>query len=193
MPGCPSISRPGTRKLDSATVWSASGNFVAGCARNDGRVAVDHWHFRDGRILGQQAAEGIGDSHRPRRAASGSAASSLGAGFPLLAFGSAAGLILGILATRVLSFHRVPGYAPRSAGVGRRRFWQCCCWACWQHGSRHDAPYRLILCGSYAKSNPLPWHQSPLYFSSRMVNFRPNNGIPRTFPTSSRIRLQYFV
>ena len=44
----------------------------------------------------------------------------LGRAFKLLAVGSVAGLVLGILATRVLAFDRVSGDAARSAGAGRR-------------------------------------------------------------------------
>ena len=44
----------------------------------------------------------------------------LGRPFKLLAFGSAAGLVLGILATPRAGLHRVPGNAARSAGAGWR-------------------------------------------------------------------------
>src|SRR6266568_1716872 len=45
----------------------------------------------------------------------------LGPAFRLLAFGSAAGLMLGMLASRVLSDNRVSGDSARSSGVGRSR------------------------------------------------------------------------
>jgi ABC-type antimicrobial peptide transport system permease subunit len=43
----------------------------------------------------------------------------LGRAFLLLSVGSVAGLLLGILATKVLSYIVVPGVAKRSASVGR--------------------------------------------------------------------------
>ena len=65
----------------------------------------------------------------------------LGRAFKLLAFGSAAGLLLGLLASRVLGLHRVSGNSPRSAGIGRRRSGDGC-WGCWPRGFRRNAPCR---------------------------------------------------
>jgi hypothetical protein len=66
----------------------------------------------------------------------------LGRAFTLLAFGSAAGLLLGILASRVLALI-VYQATPRDPLVLLVRFWRCCSWGCWRHGFRHDARYRL--------------------------------------------------
>src|SRR5208282_4407004 len=52
-----------------SAVWSAYGDVVAGCTGRDGRDAVDNRHLWDGCLLGQQAAAGVGNSRRPRRAA----------------------------------------------------------------------------------------------------------------------------
>jgi len=54
-------------------------------------------------MLGQQEAAGARNSRRPPRTAQGIAAGGMGRAFKLLAFGSATGLVLGILASRVLA------------------------------------------------------------------------------------------
>jgi hypothetical protein len=68
------------------------------------RDAVCDWHLWNGGVLSQQAGEGIGNSYGARRSAQGMLQAALGRAIKLLAFGSAAGLLLGILASRVLAF-----------------------------------------------------------------------------------------
>ncbi len=65
----------------------------------------------------------------------------LGRPFKLLAFGSGAGLVLGILARRVLA-SIVYQATPRDPLV---LSWRWCCWGCWRRGFQHNARCRLIL------------------------------------------------
>src|SRR5260370_40697242 len=62
----------------SSSVCPTYGDAVAGSARHDGRDALHNGHLRNGGVLGQQAAEGIGNSYGPRRAAQGSVTGSVG-------------------------------------------------------------------------------------------------------------------
>src|SRR3954447_19255881 len=64
-------------------VCFAYGDGVARCARRDGRNAVCNWDLWHGCVLGQQAAEGIGNSYGPRSATSGSVAGSVGTGIQI--------------------------------------------------------------------------------------------------------------
>ena len=67
----------------------------------------------------------------------------LGRPLKLLAIGSAAGLLLGILAARVLAFIV---YQPRRAirWSWQALFWPCFCWAFWPHGFQLSARSRSI-------------------------------------------------
>jgi len=87
-----------------SSVCFADGSALAGCVGRDGRNVGCNRRLWNGCVFGQQAAEGIGDSHSARRAAQGSTQGSIGTRRKLLAFGSAVGLLLGILASRVLAF-----------------------------------------------------------------------------------------
>ena len=83
----------------------AYGHDFAGRAGFNGRNAVHHWHLRNGCVCGQQAAK----KELGVRIALGGTQSkevlgaALGRALKLLALGSAAGLILGIPASRVLA------------------------------------------------------------------------------------------
>ena len=68
----------------------------------------------------------------------------LGRPFKLLAFGSAAGLLLGILASRVLA-SIVYQATPRDPLVLAVLFWRWHCWGCWRRGFRRNARCRSIL------------------------------------------------
>ena len=83
---------------------AARGHHGAGRARPHRRNPFHHRHLRHGGVFGVQAAEGTG---HPRGAGSPPPqvlATALGRALRLLAAGSAAGLALGILASRVLSY-----------------------------------------------------------------------------------------
>ncbi len=68
----------------------------------------------------------------------------LGRAFKLLAFGSAAGLFLGILASRVLASSCIR-QRPAIRWYWPVLFWLCRCWGCWLHGFPRDARSRWIL------------------------------------------------
>jgi len=69
----------------------------------------------------------------------------LGRPLKLLAIGSAAGLLLGILAGKVLAYIVYQANPAGPARIGGRLFWRCCCWASWLRGSQHNGHCRLIL------------------------------------------------
>lgn len=54
-------------------VCSANGRGLARCTGRDGSARGNHRHLWDGRVLARQAAQGLGNSDRPRRAAHGRA------------------------------------------------------------------------------------------------------------------------
>jgi ABC-type antimicrobial peptide transport system permease subunit len=68
----------------------------------------------------------------------------LGRPLKLLAIGSAAGLVLGVLASRVLAFI-VYQATPRDPLVLGGWFWPCCCWGWWLGGFQPNALCRSIL------------------------------------------------
>ncbi len=68
----------------------------------------------------------------------------LGRPLKLLAFGSAAGLLLGILAARVLAFI-VYQATPRDPLVLAGVVLECCCWGYWLRGFQRNAHCRSIL------------------------------------------------
>jgi hypothetical protein len=90
--------------IEQCPVSVACGHGLARGARHDGRNALDHRHLWHGCLLRQQASARDRHSHRSGRAAERSIAAALGRAFKLLAVGSAAGLVLGFLATRVLAY-----------------------------------------------------------------------------------------
>ena len=61
--------------------------------------------------------------------------------FKLLAVGSAAGLVLGILASRVLAFI-LSKQLPAIRWCWLVSSWPCRCWDWWPHGFPHDARCR---------------------------------------------------
>ena len=133
------------RGNERSSVCSAYGYGIAGRAGRDGRHAVDHGHFWDGGLLGQQTAAGVGHSYRSRCAAHGSVAGSVGtriqaAGFRL---GSRPGpRNSGKPGARV---HRLSGDASRSAGAGRRCSRDAACLVSLLRGFRRSARCRSIL------------------------------------------------
>ena len=74
------------------------------CSESAGRDALHHRHFWDGRILGQQTFARVGNPVALGAQRKEVLMAALGRAFKLLAIGSAAGLLLGILASRVLAF-----------------------------------------------------------------------------------------
>ena len=106
-PGCRAafLHRNVERRTGHRSVSFAYGDGVAGCAGRDGRDAVDHRHLWNGCVLGQQAAAGNWEFAWPSaRSARKCCRRRWDGAFKLLAFGSAAGLLLGILASRVLAY-----------------------------------------------------------------------------------------
>jgi len=77
-----------------ARCWSSFGIF---------RIRGDHRDLRIGGVFGQPPAEGTRDPHGSRRASRGGLAGRVRMRLQASAFGSAAGLILGFLASRVLA------------------------------------------------------------------------------------------
>ena len=77
-----------------------------GCARNHGGHAVAHGNLRHGRdLLRQQTLARVGDSRGPGSTTQrGIAGGAWDAPLRLLAIGSSVGLLLGILASRVLAY-----------------------------------------------------------------------------------------
>ena len=124
----------------------------AGRAGPDGRDAVDYGDLRHGGVFGQQAAAGVGNSRGPGRAAKGSAAGGVRTRGEIAGFWSAAGLVLGILASRVLAFI-VYQATPRDPLVLAGWCWLCC-WDCWRRGFRRGGRCRLILCAAARGLNP---------------------------------------
>lgn len=108
------------------------------------RDAVDHLHLGMGayslskrlRKLGIRVALGAQRKEVLQAA--------LGGAVKLLAFGSVAGLLFGLMAMRVLAYivYQATPYNPLvSAGV----FWRCVCWDCWPRGFRRGGFCRLIV------------------------------------------------
>src|SRR6516162_10487455 len=120
--------RPRDGSADSTMEPTTGGNFVplahgdniAGCAGHDGCHAVDYRHLRNGGVLGEQAAQGVGNSRGSRRATQGSVAGRAGTCVqtPGDWFGGWIGS--GSACDEGTGFHRVSGDSPRSAGPGRR-------------------------------------------------------------------------
>jgi hypothetical protein len=79
------------------------GHSITGRSWGDGRDAVYNRHLRNGCVFGEQAEAGVGDSDGLGAQRKEVLKAALGRAFKLLAFGSAAGLLLGILASRVLA------------------------------------------------------------------------------------------
>ena len=81
----------------------ANGDHFAGCSGRDRRAAGGDGHLWHGRGFGQQAAARARNSNRARRAAQGSFAGSVGTRIQIVGVCVAAGLLLGILASRALA------------------------------------------------------------------------------------------
>jgi len=101
MPDCRFLSKPGTEDW-TGSVPCAYGDNISG---RSGRTDGGHGHLWHGGAFGQQEPARAGNSHCTRSKEVLQAA--VGRAFKLLAFGSAAGLLLGILASRVRGCHRV--------------------------------------------------------------------------------------
>ena len=102
--GLPFTIKTWNKRTGQRSVCLTRSDGVAGGAGRIGRDAGGNRNLRHGLLLGEQTAAGAGHPHRAGRAAQGSAGGGAGAGFRLLAFGSVAGLLLGMAATKVLSF-----------------------------------------------------------------------------------------
>src|SRR5262249_27662279 len=78
-------------------------------------------HLRNGCVLGQQAAEGAGNSYGPRRPAQGSVTGCAGTGLQVAGIWLGGRIALGNPREPGAGFHRVSGNSTRSAGIG----WSC--------------------------------------------------------------------
>ena len=133
------------------SISGASGYHGAGRAGGDGRHVVDYRHLWDGgvfiskrlRELGIRLALGA-----PRKEVLHAA---LGRPFKLLAIGSAAGLAMGLLATRVLAFI-VYQATPRDPFVLAGVVMAMSLLGLWQRGFRRNARFRSILRSCCAKT-----------------------------------------
>jgi hypothetical protein len=110
-------SNRGAKRMDGALFASRVATMSLGVLGVMGAM-LSHRHLWNGGVLGQQAAAGVGNSYRPRRAAEGSVAGSVGTGTEIagLRFGSR-------IAPRNsgepgAGFHRLSGNSARSAGIG---------------------------------------------------------------------------
>ena len=102
----PSITRDrgDVSKRQASRFFSpANGDHFAGCSGRDGRAAGGDGHLWHGRVFGQQAAARARNSNRSRRAAQGRFAGSVGTRIQIVGVWVAAGLLLGILASRALA------------------------------------------------------------------------------------------
>jgi len=95
--------RPWSTELGGILFPSRNGDSIAGVLGRDGRHAVDYRIFSEWRHTPVTAAAGAGIAS-PWRASAGSVAGGVGRAFKLLAIGSGVGLVLGLLATKVLAF-----------------------------------------------------------------------------------------
>src|SRR5215469_10114118 len=97
------------------------GGALVGRYGSDGRDALDHWDFWHGGIFREQAAARVGNSHGTGRAAQRSLASSISTSIPIACLWLECWTAPGYSCKPRSGFHRVPGDAARSPGVGR-----CC-------------------------------------------------------------------
>src|SRR5260370_32733594 len=116
----------------ASSVCFPYGDAVAGSAWHDGRNLVDHWHFWNGGILGQQEAAGAGNSHGPRSAAHGSVTGSVGTRNQVAGLWFRSRIAPGNPGESRAGFYRVSGNSARSAGIG---------WSCAGHGVAGAAGY----------------------------------------------------
>ena len=117
---------------------------VAGCDGRDRRDAVDHWHLRDGCLLGQQAAAGAGNSRRPRRTAEASVDRRHWDGLSncsLLVRQQDCSSECWQAGFWLRSYIRP---LPAIRWFWPVLFWLCRCWDCWLRGFQRDARCRLI-------------------------------------------------
>jgi hypothetical protein len=119
MQGCLSTYKRGTKQWTSLC-WLAYGDAVAGCSGRDGRDAVYNRDLWNGCVLGQQALRELGIRIALGAQRKEVLQAALGRALKLLTFGSVAGLLLGILASRVLAlivYQATPRDPPVLAGV----------------------------------------------------------------------------
>ena len=125
MRACRSNIHTWPETLVDCAVPLACGDGGAGHTGHDGRHAGDYGNLWHGRVLGKQAAAGAWEfASRLAPSAGKCCGQRWGGPLKLLAFGSVAGLILGVLATRVLAFIVYQANAPRSAGAGWGGCWR---------------------------------------------------------------------
>ncbi len=104
--GLPAYISTWSKEVEFALFPARVATIALGCVGRNGRHAGNNRHFRDGDLLSQQAAEGIGHSDRDRRTVQGSFAGSLGTRVQI------AGFWLG---------GRVDSRAPSNPGAGCHR------------------------------------------------------------------------
>src|SRR5215472_11140456 len=97
----------------------AHGDSIAGCAGYDWRDAFDHGHLRNGCLLGEQAAQGVGNSRGSRRATQGSVAGHAGTCVQTVGDWFGGWIGSGSACDEGAGFHCVSGYAARSPGIDR--------------------------------------------------------------------------
>jgi predicted permease len=119
-PGMVLAIRPWSAELGGHSVPLAHGDRVAGCAGHDGRDAIDHGHLRNGCLLGEQAAAGVGHSGGSRRATQGSVAGRAGTCGQTVGDWFGGWIGSGSACDEGAGFHCVSGHAARSAGAGGR-------------------------------------------------------------------------
>ncbi len=146
IPGCPLTSRHGTGVGRSAVCLRAWRRFRWACSAMMGAMLSITGIFGMAAYSVSKRLRELGIRIALGAQRQGSAAERRwGGAFRLLAFGSAAGLLLGVLAT--------PGAGSTSCTRQRRAIrwcwlawcWRCCCWGCWQRGSPRSARCRSIL------------------------------------------------
>src|SRR5216684_7536754 len=102
------------------SVWLPYGDDVAGSARRDGRDAGYNRTLWNGRVLGQQATAGAGNSYGLGRAPQGNTSGSAGTCLKIAGFWFGCRTAPGNPGEPGARFYRVSGNSSRSAGTGRR-------------------------------------------------------------------------
>ncbi len=136
-PGMVLAIRPWSTELGGILFPSRMATVSLGVLGVMGAHAVDYRHLRNGGILGEQAAAGAGNSHRPRRETEGSVAGGVGTCVQTVGDWFGGWIGSGSACDEGAGFHCVSSHAARSAGPGRR-------------GSGHAA----VGAGGYVDSSP---------------------------------------
>ena len=141
-PGLPVTSRRGTRIWTRCCLARAWRRFRWECWACWARCCR-YRHLWHGRVLGEQTAAGVGNSHRARRAAEGSVAGGVGTAFDCWLLARWRDCCWEFWRPRcsLSSCTRRPR-AIRWSWPGL--FWRCRCWGCWQRGFLRNARCRRI-------------------------------------------------